>query len=448
MQRMAFEDAVFLYDDTPNRANTSMYVDLFPETDRPTADLIEWITTRTDRLAVLKKVAVDPYGRIGQPHWARAPKFDVHDHVHAHEADSWSALRAKLLEVRAQPFAENRPPWEFHVIRGIDGVEGQPGRCFAVVTKFHHSFGDPSFFAPVWDALYAADLPPVEADPQPASRLSVTLRELLRLPLWPVMLVADAKSSARAQRHLGAALAESGHRPPPVERCSITAPMGLGVDADAAFFPLDRLRTAARAAGVSANDLILGAIGSAIAEHFDDVGPDVTAFIAVSTREVNPEPRNSVAGGMVRVADDTPWPDRVRRIHRDVRTERTLLSAPEATSSPPRAPGFAYAWFLQRNQRSRQAHGMVAAHTRISSPGRPDITDWRLCGAQPVSRFVVVAPGASCGLCHAVTALGDTVAISAFVDPAQVPDLGGYLDTLRRVIEELCTPHQEDRSFA
>lgn len=441
MQRIALDDAVYLHNENlETQVNTVMLVDLFPESAATSDELLAGLRVRAEQIPELRQSIVSPYGRIGDSYWVELPTFDIGHHVFLDEAVGWEQVHDRLLALRARPYAPDRPQWETHVFRNVAGIPGLSGPHIAVATKYHHAMGEPGYFSDITARLYAPE-PPSAPDPSTGrvrrhARLTVTARELVKLPLRPFLMLGDMVASTRTQQHLTRALAETGQGAAPVPRCSITQSSGSNVDFGTLLYPRARLRTIAATLDASANDVIMAAIGAAIADQVDDLrSADITSIFAVSARTADTASRNRIRSGIISLSPERPLPDRARRIHHAIRALRTVLIAPEHQVVSPRAPGFFYDWYWQRQQSSQGS--LAPAHTRVSSFPPPDVSEWRFGGNRPKARLSVLLPGSGLGLCHAVTTLGDYAAINAFVDPDQVPDLAGYLARLQSRLDQM-----------
>lgn len=449
MQRMEPSDSYFLYDTSANQANTVLIVDLFADSGVSSDELVSWLTVRAEQLQPLHQKVVHSYGDIGDPYWSDpVPDFDARQHIYVHHVATWTELRHSLLALRAEPLQPDRPLWEIHLFRGVTGLPGIAEPGLAVATKYHHSMGDAGYFTPTWRALYGAALTPDEvpvsaprARGHRAARLAVTLRELPLLAVRPFLFLADVIAATRAQHRLNQA--RTRPLPAPVPSCSITQPPGPEVDFAVLFYPKQRLRAAARTLGdVSVNDLLLAAIGRTILNQIPEVGTQVTAQIAISLHTNHTRARNAIAAGIVTLANQHPATEHLPHLHQELRAQRDLARTHTGAFALPRAPGFAYTWFARRTARriATTAPNITSAHTRISSPPPLDPTDLRLCGMPPLARFAVPAPGGGFGLCHTVTTVGDTIAVSINTDPAQVTsNLDSYTAELEQQLHTLTT---------
>lgn len=202
-------------------------------------------------------------------------------------------LGVLVSRLHSQPLDLRRPPWEVHVIEGLEG-----GR-FAGYMKLHHS---------LIDGVSAMRLLGKALTPDP------TVRDMD--PLWTVgptrrprgpraakpgglrALLDSARTSARALRGLGGAIGE--YRRGMVDDLPLRAPFGapksaLGqrITAPRRFatqqFDLDRFKRLAKAGDASLNDIVLYVCGTALRDylrmHADLPDRSLTAGLPVDVRD-------------------------------------------------------------------------------------------------------------------------------------------------------------------
>ncbi|WP_347955210.1 wax ester/triacylglycerol synthase domain-containing protein [Gordonia aichiensis] len=439
MERVAPIDLMMAFDRSAAQQSTMMFMDLVRETDVSSAELIDWFADRITRAPAARDRMVLSYFGIGDAYWSDTPHFVARDRIHLHRAAAMSDLLDLAAELLAVPFKFGQPLVELHIVRGVDGVEGVDGRCFAVITKVHHCLGEPLYLMPMADSWYSADLSP-EPHRKAVSRLHATLREVPRIPLRPFFVAADTIRMLRSHKRLRAAFHAEGLAGAIFERTSITQPLGPSTVLGVISCPIADLYPIAVATGVSINDLLMAAVGTAIADFSGVHDRDMVSAFAVSLRDDRPATaRNLVTGGLVNLATTRPLGERLGPIHDGVRNARRILRTEGMVPQMPRLPAFVYSLLERRRRRHPVDTPLTVADTRVSSIPRSDSTGWQVCGSPVIGRFGVTAPGGGCGICHIVTSLGETIWITVTADPDQVTDLPGYLDRLRTALAELET---------
>src|SRR3954452_17544221 len=91
----------------------------------------------------LRERVVPRPGRFGTPSWRTDPEFELGYHLRNVSLPAPGA-RAQLIELATRllqdPFDRTRPLWQFWVVDGLLGPDGNPRS--AVVIKLHHTVTD------------------------------------------------------------------------------------------------------------------------------------------------------------------------------------------------------------------------------------------------------------------------------------------------------------------
>jgi diacylglycerol O-acyltransferase / wax synthase len=237
------------------------------------------------------------------PVWIEDDAVDLEYHVR-HTALPWPGGERELGELigrlHSQPLDLSRPPWECTIIEGLEGNR------FALFIKIHHALIDGVSGMRMLQRSMATDrarslrMPPFWAAKPPNAKRPE--RALTEAPTFADVLTAAMQAlrgQARTAPQLFAAFGKMLGR--------LGAPAGDGmvvpftsprsvlngrVRAKRRFatqhFPIERLRTLAKAAGGTLNDVVLAMCGGALRRflHERDSLPDqsLTAAIPVSVR--------------------------------------------------------------------------------------------------------------------------------------------------------------------
>jgi len=96
------------------------------------------LADRASRVARLRQRVRSTWLPPGGAVWAPAADFRAEDHVRSHDlgGGDWQDLAALAGRLMGEPLDLTRPPWELHVIGGLDG------RRSAVLAKLHHALCD------------------------------------------------------------------------------------------------------------------------------------------------------------------------------------------------------------------------------------------------------------------------------------------------------------------
>jgi WS/DGAT/MGAT family acyltransferase len=220
--------------------------------------------------------------------WEDADDFRLDDHLHRASLEppgDPAQLHRFVSELLDRPLDRRRPLWEIHL---VDGYRGSGG---AVVSRMHHCIADGVALARVMMSLTddpdGAEAAGLAGEPVPAHGAAAAVghaaRRLVAAGLQPV-------TSARS----GAAAAVSLTRLvtlPPDHRTALHGAVGPAKRVVwSEPVPVDRLRAAAHAHGVTVNDLVLSAMAGALRGHLartDGRAHDVRAVVPVNVRPLD-----------------------------------------------------------------------------------------------------------------------------------------------------------------
>jgi len=253
----------------------------------------------------MRQRVVEPAFGLGTPAWSDDPFFDLDYHVRrVRNPDPTSDRFAFEVAATAamEAFDRDRPLWECWVIEDLPGGRG------AFVLKVHHSMTDGVGGMKLLLMLLdlERDPPPAPPDPEPrplpvfhplgvAWHRVATQRALTRAALRgaapaavglaselrrdPVGIVANAvQIGTSAVRFLAPALTPAS----PLLRGRSLGRRVFGIDV-----PLDDLKRAAKAIGVSLNDVFVGAVMGGVQRYHDELGspvPEVRMIMPINVR--------------------------------------------------------------------------------------------------------------------------------------------------------------------
>ncbi len=194
---------------------------------------------------------------LASPVWVSADDFDFDQLITLERlrAPTDEALRARVEELMGSDLPRDTPLWRFHIM--TNGPDGHT----VLVLRIHHALGDGSaFMQAMWamtdDAMGAPGAPMYSLRPSMAPRPGGALLKArtiggLVLRVVPALLGLltlhfddpnPLKGTPRGQK-----------------RIAYSSPM-----------PLAELKTVARQLGVTLNDLLIGAMASALSHYLDD----------------------------------------------------------------------------------------------------------------------------------------------------------------------------------
>ncbi len=276
--------------------------------------------------------------RIANPRWAVDPDFNLEFHTR-HIGVPAPGTLAQVFEYACQTgmagFDRDRPLWEFTL---VDGLEG--GRA-ALILKLHHALTDG--IGGMEMAKYLFDLEPEPTTlgpmpdaPEPEQLSSVDLardalcHNLSQITHVPRTLLETNRAMVRRTvRHPATAVENwlelvrsvaRTVRPVSSTLSPIMRDRRLAWHYDAFTVPLDALRSAARASGLTLNDVFLGAISGGLLRYHERRGFSVdelrlTMPISIRTAD-DPIGGNRITLMRFKVPTGLHDPvERMRRIH-------------------------------------------------------------------------------------------------------------------------------------
>jgi len=268
-------DASFLDAEDGDR-HASLAIASIAVADGPAPAQAEIAETIRGRLPLVpryrQKVRRVPFN-LGRPVWVDDPDFDLDFHLRrtALTAPGDDAALARLVgRVMTQRLDRDRPMWEDWVIEGL------PGGRWALLSKVHHCMVD----GVTGNQLYrlmcdttAEPKPPVPDHwrPRPdGGTVDLTLDalgELARVPFdqlrWVARAAREPGTLAAQARDTLRGLAAITEAFTPGTPTSLSGPLGHARRYAVARVPLAEIKTAAKAYGVTINDVYLAAVAGA-----------------------------------------------------------------------------------------------------------------------------------------------------------------------------------------
>ncbi|MCK9249964.1 MAG: wax ester/triacylglycerol synthase family O-acyltransferase [Solirubrobacteraceae bacterium] len=308
-------DAVWLLNergDTP--AHVGCLIECTPPPDAGPGFLLDVVARWRKRTTFVEPFNLRPR-MVPLPRWEVVPDDEIDLDYHLrHSAlprpGSQRELGVLVSRLHSHPLDRNRPLWECHVIEGL--ADGR----FAVYFKVHHSQLDGvAGLRAIGRTLTAdpdaVDHPPIWADRHRAERAAADRDRgaqgapaggdggsaVARAPRRGVERIRRVGGSTRAvTRLLGDQVREVARPRDPGRAVPFRTPTTVfngGIHAPRRYatqhLPMDRMRTMAKAAGVTVNDLFLTLCGSALRRYLTEIDAlpdrDLVAALPVSVRD-------------------------------------------------------------------------------------------------------------------------------------------------------------------
>jgi WS/DGAT/MGAT family acyltransferase len=383
----------------------------------------------------LRQRLVRPPPGAGSSLWLDDPNFEAGRHVRrlrCPEPGDEQALLDLAAAIASRPLPRDRPLWSATFVTGV------PGDRLALLVAMHHVLVDGIGGLAVLGRLVdPPDEPrPVSvSEPFPRPRPSYA-RLAADATVARVRALRGLPSAVRALRR--STVAAGGIHPTDAARCSLLGRTGTRHRFAVVRTDLDRLHTAAHAAGGTVNDALLAAIGGTLASVLERRGESVETLVVavmVSGRgsATAEQLGNAATPLLIAVPTEGDVTQRLRHIAGTVRTARGKAAGPSmiAVLGPVfrvAAVAGLYRWYLNHQHRF---------HTLVSNVPGPDR---RLAfDGLPISEIVPVGVGDSGNVVVSFLALSyaGTLTVTVIADPDALPQLSDVTAVLQAELDEL-----------
>ena len=437
-------DAAWLRMESPSNPMTITGV-LGLGDDIPLETLRRWVE---ERLLVFDRFRMRIDGPASSsPTWVPDEAFDLDRHVL--EADlpapgGKAGLEALVSRLMSEPLPFDRPPWTFHIVRGVAPEGGGGAAGSAVIGRLHHVIGDGIALMHVLlhaaDEYHDRDAGTERRPPRPArERVAATLKEAGHETLE--LLTSPSHLADRARTVGAGAKAVAGL-------------LAMGADSDTVFkgsatpakqaawtgpIPLDRVRAVGDALGAKVNDVLMSAAGGGLRRYLAGRGEpvdgvEVRAAVPFNVRALDRAHELGNSFGLVFVL--LPVGEATARERLRVTKER--MDAVKASAEPAvvygilqtigRAPGWMH----------RQVVRMFSEKASAVMTNVPGPTETlHLLGA-PIETLMFWVPQAGdIGLGISIISMDGTVRVGVGADAAYAPDPRALAEAFEAEFEAL-----------
>nr|WP_228046688.1 wax ester/triacylglycerol synthase domain-containing protein [Saccharopolyspora sp. HNM0983] len=406
------QDAFFVHAGTPHVPQQTGAV-LHLGGDVPAHERAEHIAARITEhaagLGLLTRRLVLRPGR--RPQWAHVPRIDPAEHLRCREVDDPERAAAVLADFFTEPVRTDRPPWELLVLR-----ESADGRT-RLLAKMHHALGDGVAVTSALLRLLCDGPHPPELRPAAETR---SARERVR------GLVSGLLS-----------LAAAGPAPPVPTSGRSSAARSFGF----AELPADRVRSAARAHGVSSSVLLVGCVAEALHRMTGSATPDDLFRVMVPrTARTGRNGPGPDAPGNYTASMSVDLPVGPMRVADRLAAVDSALDAPERAGQPVasaavlsllgRLPAPLHAAVVRRIYHRRFFSAVVSV-----LPGRRRGADIDGHHLEAVSPVLSLADGT--GVAVGAVNWGSRVGFGVTTDPELAPRADSLAGALREAFAEL-----------
>ena len=460
MQRMGGMDAAFLYIETPAMHMHAVGVLVLDPAGRPGGFGIDEVTRalaeRIHLIPPLRRRALPPPAGIDHPLWIEDPEFDLSAHIKDAPLEGpvpWDRLEQFVGDVSGRPLDRTRPLWEMWVVNPLeDGT-------VALVTKIHHSLMDGGAGASLLASLFdlSPDADPVEPpdepwvpDVVPSTQRQVTSSVsslVARQKDVPGAVARTFSGLAGTTRTWLSQRAAGGGTPLTAPRTLLNGAITSRRTASLTRVDLDTVRHIAHAFGVTINDVVLAASGTALKRYIEARGPlparNLIAAVPVSAHHGHDdgELRNRVSNMMVEVPlrPDEPV-ERLLAVHANSLSSKALQSA-FGTDSLQELTGFASPSVMTAGARLYSGLKLARYHPPVFNlvisnvPGPP--LDLYCAGAKVTGIYPMGPVMEGTGVNMTVLSEAHHLNVGVIACPDLVPDVADIGTGFVAAVEEL-----------
>ncbi|MGN6496019.1 MAG: WS/DGAT/MGAT family O-acyltransferase [Tsuneonella sp.] len=424
-------------------------------------DILAFFESRLQLSRTVRQRLVRVPFDLDYPYWIEDPDFDLEYHVR-HVAlpkpGDWRQLCIQAARIFARPLDLTRPPWEFTIIEGIDGIEGVAKGSYAMVTKVHHAAIDGMSGIDLMEAMHTLDPaapPPESADtwkpekvPSPAELLGKSYFNAVTNPLK--QLEAAAKAAPGLAKALKGIVAQefdvSGEMIAPKSRFNKVISAHRVVEGRSV--PLADIKAIrALAPGAKVNDVFLAIIGGAmrkyLAAHNDLPAKTLTAMapISVRSKDEKGDKGNQVAAMIAPLGTHIEDPvERLKFVHARTVNSKAMTDAIGARNmtevskvSPALYMSLGAQLYTRLGLANRMGPPFTTVVTNVPGPPVPIYS----AGARLESMMGLICLTDGMGLAHVVQSYTDEATIAFTACRELMPDPEFYAHCIEQSFEEL-----------
>jgi WS/DGAT/MGAT family acyltransferase len=282
MQQLSGMDASFLYFETPRTPMHIGAIQIYDQSSLPSGvqgfkDILRHIEQRLHGARTFRQKLVNvPFG-LDHPYWIEDKDFDLEFHVRhirLPQPGDWRQLCIQAARLHSRPLDLSKPLWQFTVIEGLDGIEGLPKGCYAIVTKVHHACVDGVSGVDMIEAVHDLDPhnPHIRPNDKPwhgedePNPLELLARASINNALQPFRFAEVAARTIPAMGRMSQNLAQRrATAAKPVPRTRFNGTVSAHRVVEGCSFDLKEMRAIkASVPGATINDVVLTVCGGAL----------------------------------------------------------------------------------------------------------------------------------------------------------------------------------------
>jgi WS/DGAT/MGAT family acyltransferase len=172
MRQLSAQDASFLYLESQGAHLhlTALYI--YDQATSPGGivrhkDVLKYVESRLHTSPIFRQKLVSLPLNVDYPYWVDDDKFDIEFHIRhiaLPEPRDWRQLCILAARIHSRPLDLSRPPWQMHLVEGLDNIKGIPKGAFAIIAKYHHAAIDGATGGEIVSGLHSTT---PEHDPNP-----------------------------------------------------------------------------------------------------------------------------------------------------------------------------------------------------------------------------------------------------------------------------------------
>ncbi len=419
------------------------------------AQLVDGIGWRIRRVPRFRRRLVSSQLDADRRYWIAEPKLDLGLHVRTHTLagpGTWTQLCEKVSQIMSKPVDLRRPPWQLHLIEGLDNVAGVGSDGFALVAKVHQAAISQRYGMDLLTVLTSINARASERSPAPRDwlrrRVSTSpmrqpfgVSDLFRRRVWDQTRL-GAETPARSEvdrpyRHSGERFVVPATR--------FSAEVSADRLAYAMFVGLADVEYARQLADcATVNDVVFAVIGGGLRRYLSANGelPE-PSLVAAAPRGLRLTDEVTTVEQGVRVALRTDIADDVERLASIAAATTRPAAVSEAATSQrlaalaEAAPGQPLGACLRSAAESMvRGEYPASANTTVSYQPGPRVPIY-VQGCEVVAAYGIGTLYDGSGPFHSVTTYRDGLIISVLADGSTMPDVGYYLTCLRQSFASL-----------
>jgi WS/DGAT/MGAT family acyltransferase len=436
-------------------------------------DVYSFLHNRIDNSPVFHRTLFKAPMELDYPYWAHTDNIDYKHHIKhlgLPHPGNWDQLRAMAAAINTHPMDHSRPPWDIHIIDGIDGMDGVAKGSYAVISRFHHAYVDGKAFLQLVYGLMS-DTPetgkPKKKKRSPAKDLPTEAEMWARtLPrMWEQSVKSWRSGYKTAQK--GWELINELRTESKPDQIAAPRTRFNGKVADERTYNsinwevADLQAIRALQAGTSINDVMISIIGGGMRRYLikHDELPEEKSLIAACPVSVRPKEDadgngNMISMMMISVGTDEGNPSRrlakvQSRTARGIPLARDIVSELTAAmdDSLPAYMRNMQSWAMDKIDIDTSAY-ITGINMVISNvPGPVGATKY-FAGAEITSAHPIGPLMDGNRLFHGITNIGSRVVLGVSSDKTAMEDNDFYMECLEESKQELLKAAQKTTAKA